>query len=203
MKKKKIFGTIASLALAISLLAFGVYATGAVTFNVTNTVTYTFSDVLVDINAKLYKINSGTSKIIGADSLSTLEADSWAEVTDGVTNGTLKSYTGTDGVYTQDDQASSVNSSIAFNMNNAFAYMVKINFTTVSNSGVTITYNDTAFTDTAIDDNIKLVVNADATNSSIVAGQTYTFTYYVLLEDSTIETNISLPALNFNVNKKA
>lgn len=201
MKKRKLFGTISALVLAVSLLVFGVYATGAVSFNVTNTVTYTFADVLVDINAKLYKIGTGTSKIIGTDGLNALGDESWTEVSDGVTNGTLKSYTGTDGVYTQDDQASSVNSSINFNMNNAFAYMVKIAFSTVSNAGVTVTYNTSAFTDTA-DDNIKLVVNDDASNNSIVAGQTYTFTYYVLLEDATKEANVSLPELNFSVNKK-
>lgn len=202
MKKRKLFGTISALALAISLLAFGVYATGAVSFNVTNSVTYTFADVLVDINAKLYKIGTGTSKIIGSDGLDAIGDESWTEVIDGVTNGTLKSYTGTDGVYTQDDQASTVNSSITFNMNTAFAYMVKISFSTVSNAGVTVTYNTSAFTDTASDDNVKLIVNADATNNSIVAGQTYTFTYYVLLEDATKEANVSLPELNFSVNKK-
>lgn len=203
MKKRKLFGTISALVLAVSLLVFGVYATGVVSFNVSNTVTYTFADVLVDINAKLYKIGTGTSKIIGTDGLDALGDDSWTEVTDGVTNGTLKSYTGTDGVYTQDDKASTVSSSINFNMNNAFAYMVKITFSTVSNAGVTVTYNNTAFADTASDDNVKLVINADTTNSSIVAGQTYTFTYYVLLEDATKEANVSLPELNFSVNKKA
>lgn len=203
MKNKKLFGTIGALVLSIALLTFGVYAAGAVSFNVSNTVTYTFADVLVDINAKLYKANTGTTQIVSSESVTTLGQDSWTEVGSGVTNGTLKSYTGSDGVYTQNPEASTVNSSIAFNMNTSFAYMVKIEFTTVSNSGVTVTYNDTAFTDTASDDNIKLVVNADASNNQIVPGNTYTFTYYVLLEDATKEANVTLPALNFTVNKTA
>lgn len=201
MKKQRLFGTIASLTLAIALLAFGVYAAGAVTFNVTNTVTYTFSDVLVDINATLYRVATGTSTIVGSDDVAGLGDDDWTLVEGGVTNGTLKSYTGTDGVYTQDSAASTVNSSIAFNMNNAFAYKVEIDFSTVSTSGVTVTYNDTAFVDSVDNDNITLIVNADAENASIVTGDTYTFVYYVLLEDATTEVDLTLPALNFTINK--
>lgn len=200
MKKRKLFGTIASLCLAIALLVFGVYAAGAVTFSVSNTVTYTFADVLVDINAKLYKIGTGTSSIVTSGSLDTLDTSDWTEVSGGVTNGTLKSYTGSDGVYTQDPSASAVNSSITFDMNTAFAYMVKIEFSTVSNTGVQVTYNNEAFVETA-GDNITLVVKADAGNNTIVTGQTYTFTYYVLLEDATKEANVTLPGLNFTVNK--
>lgn len=200
MKQKKIIASIASLCLAIALLAFGVYSASAVTFNVTNTVTYTFADVLVDINAKLYKVNSGTDTIVSSAGLDALGDDSWTEVVDGVSNGTLKSYTGSDGVYTQNPDTSTGNSSIAFNMNNAFAYKVKIDFTTVSNAGITVTYNSSAFVDSD-GDNVKLVVKDDASNNSIVTGETYTFVYYVLLEDATKEVNVTLPALNFTVNK--
>ncbi|MBE7075085.1 MAG: hypothetical protein E7376_03825 [Clostridiales bacterium] len=201
MKKKKLFASIASLALAISLLVFGVYSAGVVTFNVSNTVTYTFSDVLVDVTANLYQITTGTDSIVTSAELAGLIDTNWTIVTGGVTNGTLKSYTGTNGVYKQDDAASTVNSSIAFNMNTAFAYMVKIDFTTVSNSGVTVTYNDTAFIDDAADDNISLVVESNTANNAIIPGETYSFVYYVLLEDATKEVNVSLPSLSFNVNK--
>lgn len=201
MKKQKLFGTIASLCLTVALLVFGVYAAGAVTFNVSNTVTYTFSDVLVDVNAKLYKISTGTSSIISSSTVTTLGDESWTLVESGVTNGTLKSYTGSDGVYKQDPSASTVNSSIAFNMNTAFAYKVVIDFTTVSTAGVTVAYNDTAFVDTSNEDNVSLVVVDDADNSTIVSGGKYTFTYYVMLEDATKEVDLTLPALNFTINK--
>lgn len=202
MKKRKLLATIASLSLAIALLAFGVYSAGAVSFNITNTVTYTFADVLVDVNAKLYKVNTGTTSIIASSALSTMGTDSWTEVSGGVTNGTLKSYTGSDGVYKQDTSASTVNSSITFDMNSAFAYKVEIAFTTVSNAGVTVTYNNDAFVDVANDDNVKLVVS-NTDDNSIVTGENYTFVYYVLLEDATKEANVTLPALNFTVNKTA
>lgn len=202
MKKRKLLATIASLSLAIALLAFGVYSAGAVSFNITNTVTYTFADVLVDVNAKLYKVNTGTASIIASSALSTMGTDSWTEVSGGVTNGTLKSYTGSDGVYKQDTSASTVNSSITFDMNSAFAYKVEIAFTTVSNAGVTVTYNNDAFVDVANDDNVTLVVS-NTDDNSIVTGENYTFVYYVLLEDATKEANVTLPALNFTVNKTA
>lgn len=203
MKKRKLLATIASLSLAIALLAFGVYSAGAVSFNISNTVTYTFADVLVDVNAKLYKVTSGTNSIIASSSLATMGTDSWTEVSGGVTNGTLKSYTGSDGVYKQDTSASTVNSSITFDLNTAFAYKVEIEFTTVSTAGVTVSYNSDAFKNTIDNDNVTLVVNDDATNNSIVTGGKYTFVYYVLLEDATKEANVTLPTLNFTVNQTA
>ncbi len=200
MKKRKIFATISALSLSVALLVFGVYAAGTVSFNVTNTVTYTFADVLVDINAKLYKVNSGTSSIVSTSNLDTLGDDSWTEVSGGVTNGTLKSYTGSDGVYSQDGDSSTVNSSITFNMNNAFAYKVVIEFSTVSNAGVTVNYNSSAFVESTAN-NTSLVIKDDAENSTIVAGEKYTFVYYVLLNDATKEANTTLPTLNFTVEK--
>lgn len=200
MKKRKILATVSALCLSVALLVFGVYAAGTVSFNVSNTVTYTFADVLVDVNAKLFKVNSGTTNIVTKESLTTLGDDNWTEVSGGVTNGTLKSYTGSDGVYSQDDDSSTVNSSITFNMNNAFAYKVVIEFSTVSNAGVTVDYNSTAFVESTAN-NTSLVIKDDAENSTIVAGEKYTFIYYVLLEDATQEINTTLPTLNFTITK--
>ena len=57
------------------------------------------------------------------------------------------------------------------------------------------------FVDTAADDNYTLVVSAP-TDATITPGETYTFVYYVLLEDSTVEIdNATVPALNISVNK--
>lgn len=202
MKKRiKILSTFASLVLAVSLLAFGVYSATAVSFNITNTITYTFSDVLVDVNTSLYKVKTGTTAIITEDDLAGYTDTNWEVVEGGVTNGTLKSYTGSDGVYTQDDAASTVNSSINFNMNNAYAYMVKVDITTLNTSGVTVSYNDTGFVDSNADDNFTLVVSAP-TDLTIVPEETCTITYYILLEDSTLEIDeASVPTLNITINK--
>ena len=202
MKKQfKLLSTIASLVLAVSLLAFGVYSATAVSFNITNTITYTFSDVLVDVNTSLYRVKTGTTAIITEEALGSYTDTNWEAVEGGVTNGTLKSYTGSNGVYTQDDAASTVNSSINFNMNNAYAYMVKVDITTLNTAGVTVSYNDTAFVDSNTDDNFTLVVTAP-TDLTITPEETCTLTYYVLLEDSTVEINeATVPTLNITINK--
>lgn len=202
MKKQfKLLSTLASLVLAVSLLAFGVYSATAVSFNITNTITYTFSDVLVDVNTTLYRVKTGTTVLVKQDNLAGYTDTNWETVEGGVINPTLKSYTGADGVYTQDDSASTVNSSINFNMNNAYAYMVKVDITTLNTSGVTVSYNDTAFVDGNSGDNFTLVVTPPS-NLTITPGETCTLTYYVLLEDSTVEINeATVPTLNININK--
>ncbi|MBE7082721.1 MAG: hypothetical protein E7378_03510 [Clostridiales bacterium] len=198
-KQAKLFATIGSLALSLALLAFGVYAAGAVTFNVTNTVTYTFDSVLVGVDTTLYRISSGTTTIVDAATVDALGADSWTATEDGVTDGDFTSYTGSDGVYTQKEQTVA-NSTLNFDLNKAFAYKVEIAFTTVSNSGVTISYNDTSFVDPEADDNVVLTI-VPGSDFSIVPGETYTFVYYVTLEDATKEANLTLPGLSFTVNQ--
>ena len=146
----------------------------------------------------MYSISTGATTIVTEDDLATA---TWTASETGVTNGTLQSYTGSNGVYTQDTAASTVVGSVNFNLNTAFAYKVEITFATVSNSGVTVSYNDTVFVNPESEDNITLIV-APGTESTIVAGETYTFTYYVLLDDATQEvTDATIPALAFEVTK--
>ena len=63
-KRAKIITTIASLCLAVALLAFGVYAAANVTLNVTSKVKFIVTDVFVDIAGNVYKSNdaSGTTQ---------------------------------------------------------------------------------------------------------------------------------------------
>ena len=68
MKKKvKLFTTIASLCLAVALMAFGVYAASTVTYTVNGTVAYTMDDVLVDVTTKISKIGVTTQLEKGED----------------------------------------------------------------------------------------------------------------------------------------
>lgn len=199
-KQKKLILTISSLCLCLTILAFGVYAATNVSFVINNSVTYTFNDVLVDVSTQLYSVSTTNTSIISPDSVSTMESSSWTLSSTGVTNGTLKSYTGSNGIYTQDDLASTGTASISFNLNQSFAYKVEITFSTVSSSEITISYNDTAFVNPSTDDNVTLVVSPGST-STIKGDQTYIFTYYVLLDDATKEVNVSLPQLSFTVQK--
>ena len=54
-KRAKIITTIASLCLAVALMAFGVYAASTVTFSVTTKVSFQVKDVFVTIAGKAYK----------------------------------------------------------------------------------------------------------------------------------------------------
>ena len=56
MKKKvKLITTIASLCLAVALMAFGVYAATSVTMRVTSTVKFTVNEVFVEVTGNAYK----------------------------------------------------------------------------------------------------------------------------------------------------
>ena len=64
MKKNfKLFSTIASLCLAVALMAFGVWAATSVSLGVTSKVSFTVSDVFVDITGKatLGGVQEGTT----------------------------------------------------------------------------------------------------------------------------------------------
>ena len=52
-KKMKLFSTIASLCLAVALMAFGVYAATTVNYTVGGTVSYTMNDVLVTVSTTM------------------------------------------------------------------------------------------------------------------------------------------------------
>ena len=82
-KRAKIITTIASLCLAVALMAFGVYAATQVSFNVASKVSFTVRDVFVDIAGKIeFQDNvGGTFNIDYANSEYTKTAeDGWAQV---------------------------------------------------------------------------------------------------------------------------
>ena len=60
-KRAKIITTIASLCLAVALLAFGVYAAANVTLNVTSKVNFVVTDVFASITGNVYKSADGTA----------------------------------------------------------------------------------------------------------------------------------------------
>lgn len=85
MKKKvKLFSTIASLCLAVALMAFGVWAAGAVTFKTTSKVTFeAASDVFGTYTAKVVNTASGaTDETISVKRIYGTDND-WVEVAGG------------------------------------------------------------------------------------------------------------------------
>ena len=69
MKKKgKIITTIASLCLAVALLAFGVYAAQTADFNITSSVTYTCNEVFVDVKVEYFLVAASDTALSSASS---------------------------------------------------------------------------------------------------------------------------------------
>ena len=69
MKKKgKIITTIASLCLAVALLAFGVYAASSATFDITSSVTYTCTDVFIDVQVEYFLVADSETALSSASS---------------------------------------------------------------------------------------------------------------------------------------
>ena len=57
MKKFKMLTTIASIAMCLAVMVFGVMAANQVTFSITSTISYTVQDVFVDIETRVYSCN--------------------------------------------------------------------------------------------------------------------------------------------------
>ena len=99
-KRAKIITTIASLCLAVALMAFGVYAATQVSFNVASKVSFTVRDVFVDIAGKIeLQDNVGGTFNLSYDSDYTrTEEDGWAQVgvqVNSLDNGTGNYWDGT------------------------------------------------------------------------------------------------------------
>ena len=76
MKKKvKLFVTIASFCLAVSMLAFGVYASSSVSYTVSGSLSYKVSDVLVSVSTQLYVLDPNTKYT--ADTVASADDAQW------------------------------------------------------------------------------------------------------------------------------
>lgn len=88
MKKKvKLFATIASLCLAVCLMAFGVWAANTATLSITSTVSYTVSDnvhVKFDVSVKYtegaLKYTSGTDASPTSTTASNIVTNTWTTI---------------------------------------------------------------------------------------------------------------------------
>lgn len=91
MKKRfKLFATIASLAIAVAVMAYGVYAATQATYTINGTVTYTSVHVKATVAHQVYGTTAEVKVVQTADKAKLLDTDKWAEV------GTGQSYDFTD-----------------------------------------------------------------------------------------------------------
>ena len=172
-RKLKLFSAIASLCLAVALMAFGVYAASQVTYTLNGSVTYDVSNVLVKITGR-YTESSST----------------FANVTDPKTlqySGTSHNLTGADysNDYTGTEQTPSDDVNVAFGTYSA----VKIEVTVTNYSkSYAVDIEETVPT---VETTSNYAVVADDANVDTIAAATteavtpVTLTYYVYLLDVT------------------
>lgn len=199
MKKKiKLFTTIASLCLAVALMAFGVYAATQVTYNVNGTVQYTMDAVLVDVSTVIEK--SDLKKAPTAFTAEALEAHvetDWVDAGFTVTAGNYKTY---DENNLADDTKKDVTlDNIVYDFAESSVYKVTVTVTNHNDTGIKFTKAGLNGTNATVDEaaNYQVVAAADnqALNTTAAKGATSTFVYYIAIEDLTI--NIDAVAANF------
>lgn len=177
-RRFKLFATIASLCLAIGLMAFGVYAATTVTYTVNGSVTYTMTDVLVDIQSNLQYVTDrkqGNSDLSG--DVTQLSALTYANDKQGT-----KWYS-----YDQATNIANTNTSgsetIECNFNTSSAYKLTFTINTIQSSvGVDVAASLTGIAEGA---NYQVTPAADYSNVTIATNGSTTLTYYIYLLDPT------------------
>ena len=149
MKKKfKLWATIASLALAVCIMAVGVYAAASVSLNVTSTVTFNAQSVFVGYKGK---IERATSAEFSSPETLVEEHEDW--VTNGSTtstsSGTLTAWTPSEVSFEEGKQF--IRYTITFQNNSGFNIKVTPSSVPTTQSGVTITENNKALASIAPD----------------------------------------------------
>lgn len=199
MKKKiKLFTTIASLCLAVALMAFGVYAATQVTYNVNGNVQYTMSDVLVDVSTTIEMSNKKEAP--SAFTATALEAHgtyATASAID-VSAGTYKTYNTTTNL--ADDTYKDVTvTGVVYDFAASSVYKLTVTVVNHNDTGIKFTKAGLNGTNATVAEDANYVVVADAgntaLNTTVAKGATATFVYYIAIEDLTV--NVPVTATNF------
>ncbi|MBQ3494114.1 MAG: hypothetical protein IJA69_01725 [Clostridia bacterium] len=188
MKKRvKLFATIASLCLAISLMAFGVYAAATVTYNINGTVSYSFADTLVKVTRTISTVDLDVPPLSTTD-LSTLtyanEQSAGFQTYDD--NNAWVDPTVPTGFVSGEWATNAMTEAISFDFNTSYAYKVTVEIETKNTTGITINYT----LPTVTGKNYR--VQADTANFTtsetlMIADNPAVITFYVALIDNTVE----------------
>ncbi len=182
MKRKiKVFSAIASLCLAVALMAFGVYAATTVTYTINGTVNYTATDVLAKVETTVEYV-AGSKKGYDAEPETGLaEVKKLSYTASGVTVDAWQNYDSSN-VATGEDTKSN---SVAVNFNNSSVWKITIKVSTPqTQQGLTIKSTTTGGEDDT--NNYILVASDDNTTAVTPAGVATVLTYYVYLVDPTL-----------------
>ena len=191
MKRKvRLFSAIMALCLSIGLLAFGVYAASTITYNISGTVNYTMTDVLVNVTTSLAYVKDNTTTTdtkenkIGYTDATVKTATFDGTDLDGLTTkltGDTTITTYDSGNIANDVTTGTANLSISFN--DSTAWKVSIAISTIQKDvGVNI-----ALGNFGVGEGANYNVVADTNNKATIEkeGNT-TLVYYVYLIDPTV-----------------
>lgn len=164
MKKKfKLWATIASLCLAVCIMAVGVYAASTVSLTVTSNVTFNAQSVFVGYKGKVERAT--TSEFTSAEEI-VAEHEDW--VTNGSTtttsSATLTAWTPNEVSFEEGKQF--IRYTITFQNNSGFNIKVTPSRVPTSTEGVTITEKATALTSIAPDATATWTLTLELTDVS-------------------------------------
>ena len=171
MKKKiKLFATIASFCLAVSMLAFGVYAATNVTYTISGSVSYTVNDVLVSVSTQLYQLKTNTKYT--ASTVASAGDAAWQ------TSGSAKTWASYDNNTKVFNSSSGSAAMGTLKFSTSYAYKIVVTISTLNTSGtVSATVGNVTTPDNAF---IVKPSNGTVTNSKPL-----TLVYYIGLDDAT------------------
>lgn len=176
-KKFKLWATIASLCLAVCIMAVGVYAASSVSLTVTSNVTFNAQSVFVGYKGKVERATTGD--FTSAEEV-VEEHEDW--VTNGSTTstsaGTLTAWTPNEVTFEEGKQF--IRYTITFQNNSGFNIKVTSSNVPTTTEGVTITETATALTSIAPDGTAVWTLTLELTDVSgsvnIEVNPTFTIT---------------------------
>ena len=204
MKRIKLFSSLGALAVALCVLAFGVYAATTVTYNINATVTYTFSDALVEFTSTIYGYNL-TDPTTADNAVTAAGTVEEAEVSKLIVRSYDDSNKPCNPAVVGEAPAgvtfdkTNINDARDYNFNNYYLYKVVVEVTTPAGDGVTINYTlPQVNTENATNGKvfIKAVDGNWTTGTRLAKGDKATIAYYVgiLAADISIGSVVPLVA---------
>ena len=185
MKRRvRLFSAIASLCVALALMAFGVYAATAVSYTVNGSVTYTVDQALVTVNTTAFRTNSvkGYKDVAQNDLEGAFDTDLGDTPTSVTVTNSRWSNVDTNKVPTGETSNDSAKASLDIKLNDGGVYMININVKNEQTADA-VTLSATPSKGTAT--NFEIVAAADNV-ATVAAGDNVDLVFYVYLLDPTI-----------------
>lgn len=187
-KRMKIISTVASLVLAVALMAFGVYAASNITFNINSTVSYKFTDALIKVTRTISSANIAIPPSSDADlsALDYINAVSASFQTYNMNNEWVDPAI-PDGFAGGEYNADIISEDLNYNFNVSYAFKIEVSVETKNTNGVSFSYT---LPTTPENGNYRIFAdlsNIESGTTVIPASGPATVIYYIALVDTTVE----------------